>query len=305
MKDNEVIAMNITFRNYVGAANCTGDYDKVREFFVTLADNCFTYARWDWMITHTHLDHSALGRIGLWEHGDELVGITLFDTEPGEAFCYTMPGYEHLKGEILTYAQGHLQRDGRLSVMIDDTDTALQSLAAKAGYVATESKDNTSCMVVCETDFTYRLPEGFMVTSLKDTYDVERYGRVLHNGFNHKLNGEGDFMLTPEKARAFENELVRRNVDLELKIAVVAPNGDFVSYCGMWYEHRLRTAVVEPLATDPDYRRKGLARAAVLEGVRRCAERGAVRALVGSSQQFYYSIGFRPYAAYTRWQKPE
>ncbi|NCB35659.1 MAG: hypothetical protein EOM58_06410 [Clostridia bacterium] len=38
-----------------------------------------------------------------------------------------------------------------------------------------------------------------------------------------------------------------------------------------------------------------------LEGVRRCGLRGARRALVGSSQQFYYSIGFRPLNTYTWW----
>ena len=79
----------------------------------------------------------------------------------------------------------------------------------------------------------------------------------------------------------------------DLTLAAVAPKGDFVSYCGMWYEPRNRIALVEPVATDPDYRRLGLGRTVVLEGVRRCAALGARVAFVGSDQDFYKSLGFR------------
>ena len=65
-------------------------------------------------------------------------------------------------------------------------------------------------------------------------------------------------------------------------IVVEAPDGRFVSYCGMWYEPVHSIAYVEPVATDPDYRRMGLGRAAVMEGIRRCGALGATEAWVGS-----------------------
>lgn len=43
---------------------------------------------------------------------------------------------------------------------------------------------------------------------------------------------------------------------------------------------------VEPVATDPDYRRMDLGKAAVLEGIRRCGELGAEVAYVGSVKDF-------------------
>ena len=49
----------------------------------------------------------------------------------------------------------------------------------------------------------------------------------------------------------------------------------------------------EMVATDPDYRRLRLGKAAVLEGIRRCAELGAKEAFVGSDQLFYQTIGFQ------------
>ena len=92
------------------------------------------------------------------------------------------------------------------------------------------------------------------------------------------------------------------NVNPDIKIAVAAPNGDFVSYCGMWHDAASQSVLVEPVATDPDYRKMGFGRAAVLEAVRRCGGLGAKRAFVGSSQQFYYQIGFRPFSTSTFWE---
>jgi hypothetical protein len=42
-----------------------------------------------------------------------------------------------------------------------------------------------------------------------------------------------------------------QNVDLNLKIFVVAPNADFVSHCRMWYDKSTDSALVEPVATNP------------------------------------------------------
>jgi predicted N-acetyltransferase YhbS len=71
----------------------------------------------------------------------------------------------------------------------------------------------------------------------------------------------------------------------------------------MWYEPVNRFAYVEPVATDPDYRRKGLGTAAVLEGIRRCGELGATVAFVGSGNPFYKSMGFSEIYTEFVWDK--
>ena len=84
---------------------------------------------------------------------------------------------------------------------------------------------------------------------------------------------------------------------------VVAPGGDFVSYCGMWYDRHNRFGYVEPVATDPDYRRRGLGRAAVLEGIRLCGVSGATVAYVGTDKPFYLSFGFRKLFTLNCWRR--
>jgi N-acetylglutamate synthase-like GNAT family acetyltransferase len=138
---------------------------------------------------------------------------------------------------------------------------------------------------------------------MSEEYNLQKYGQVLWKGFNHEADGEGPYIFSEIENNRLENEMKRPNVNLYLKIAVVAPNGDFVSYCGMWQDENTDYALVEPVATDPAYRKMGLGRAAVLEGIKRCRELGAKKAFVGSSQQFYYNIGFRPFASSTFWEQ--
>jgi GNAT superfamily N-acetyltransferase len=87
----------------------------------------------------------------------------------------------------------------------------------------------------------------------------------------------------------FETPKARR----DLKIAVAAPNGEFAAFCGMFYEPAGKFAYVEPVATDPRYRRLGLGKAAVLEGIRRCGALGATVAYVGNDLPIYRSVGFK------------
>jgi predicted N-acetyltransferase YhbS len=81
----------------------------------------------------------------------------------------------------------------------------------------------------------------------------------------------------------------------ELNIIVVANDGNYVAYTGTWFETTGKYAYVEPVSTDPDYCLRGLGKAALLEGIRRCGELGAKVAYVGSDRPFYQSMGLEGY----------
>ncbi len=294
--------MTAQFRAYQNDEVFCTDYYKLRDFLIKLDSHNYHFGRWDWMVTHGYLDNTGLPRIGLWEDNGTVVAAATYDCVLGKAYLLALPGYESLRDEMLLYAKDALAKDGGFKVMITDGDTAFQDVAAARGFYPTQDKECDAVIPIRADNMSYKLPDGFAITSMKDTYDLYKYGQVLWKGFNHELDGEGPFVFNEDKRRDWDIDFMRPNVNLDLKIAVVAPNGDFVSYCGMWQDAASRSALVEPVATDPAYRKMGLGRAAVLEAVRRCGELGATRAFVGSSQQFYYSIGFRPYATSTWWQ---
>lgn len=295
--------MSVQFRNYNKQSGITEDYYKVRDFLISLGYAEFTYARWDWMTTHGYLDKTAVGRIGIWEEAEQIVGVATFDCQLGNAFCLALPEYTFLKKEMLLYAKDNLSKEGKFGVVITDTDLEFKDIAAELGFSASVDKENDAVFYLDKTSTAYHLPDGFHITSIKETFDMYQYLRVLWKGFNHELNGEGDFQFSEEKEWESKESMIRPNVDLNLKVAAVAPDGNFAAYCGMWYDSEAGYAVIEPVATDPAYRKMGLGKSVVLEGIRRVGELGAKEALVGSSQQFYYSIGLRPFSTATIWRE--
>lgn len=295
--------MSIHFRNYTNQAGITEDYHNVRDLLVKLGYTEYTYTKWDWMTTHSCLDKSAVGKIGIWEDEKQIVGIATFDCQLGQAFCLTFPEYAFLKKKMLLYAKDNISKDGKFGVIIADNDLYFQDIAADLGFVATDDKESDAIFYLDKTSTEYKLPEGFHITTMKETYDPYQYLRVLWKGFNHELDGEGEFQFSEEKERFCKEEMFRPNVDLNLKVAAVAPDGNFAAYCGMWYDPKAGFAVIEPVAADPKYRKMGLGKAVVLEGIRRVGELGAKTALVGSKQQFYYSIGLRPFRTSTLWRE--
>ena len=121
--------------------------------------------------------------------------------------------------------------------------------------------------------------------------------RVMHRGFNH----EGEPPVDELESR--RRKLCSPNLRRDLTIVAVAPDGNYVSFCGIWPVPGSTACYIEPVATDPDYRRQGLGTAVVLEAVRRCALEGATVAYVGSDQVFYQSMGFELYMRQTPWWK--
>jgi predicted N-acetyltransferase YhbS len=140
------------------------------------------------------------------------------------------------------------------------------------------------------------LPRGFKVQSLEDDNDLNKIDRVLWRGFNHEGEPDGD--LSGRKLMQSAPNFRR-----DLNIVVVSPDGNYVSYCGMWYDSVNKVAYVEPVATDPDNRRMGIGKAAVLEGIRRCKELGAVQVKVVSNKQFYLKMGFETIYTMEAWVK--
>lgn len=292
----------MVFSTYTREPGLGKDYEDVRAFLLKRADPGYTFGRWDWMVTHPNLMPEALPRIGLWKEGEELVAVALFDCRPGRAYLLELPGYADIRAEMLEYAQRELRgEDGGFRLMVREGDVALETIAANAGYIATPDREPEAVFDIGATSMEYALPEGFRITDMEETFDLGKYGEALWYGFGH--GEDGPFEPTEEDSKIGTSSMLRINVDLRLKVAVLAPNGRFAAYCGMWYDPRSEFAVVEPVVTQPQFRKRGLGRAAVLEGIRRCGELGAKRAYVGSSQQFYYSIGFRPSGAFTEWKR--
>jgi len=285
--------MSLTFRHY----QSPDDFERICDFLLSLyrpgnRDGNWFEATWEYMHSHPYLDRDSLHKIGVWENEVAIVGVAHYESRLGEVFFELHPDYVYLKLQMLDYSEANLygtDDEGKRFVRayVNSFDADFEAEVKARGYAIDASWKRPMSMFTIPVPFPeISLPEGFRVQSLADDCDWAKIHRVLWRGFNHEGEPPADGI---EDRKGME---LVPNYRRDLKIVTVAPTGDFVSFCGMWYDDVNKIAYVEPVATDPDYRRMGLGRAAVWEGVRRCGELGATVAFVGSDQAFYKAIGF-------------
>lgn len=294
--------MTTTFRHYTNQMRFTEDFHKVFDFLVRINSERidtpnFLWGRWEWMFSLPYLDTSCLSRIGIWEDGGQIVALATYESVIGEAYFCIDSRYGHLKCEMLDYARNNLCKDGAFRALISDEDKEFQRIAVGQGFRPTQKKECIAQIDISRA-LSYQLPDGYTISSLADDYDLRKLQRATWRGFDHP--GEPPDTEQDMLEQQIAGSGPHRNETLNMK--VVAPNGDYASYCGMWHLPGTEYALVEPVCTDPTYRKLGLGKAAVLEAVKRCGKLGAKVAYVGSSQQFYYNIGFYPTSTETWWE---
>jgi predicted N-acetyltransferase YhbS len=293
--------------------NVSKDFELVRNFLVEHyrpdnKDGNFLLPAWEYIHGHPYLDEKSLDKIGVWENSEAILGIVHYEHTLGEAFFEIHPDHISLKPAMLDYAEKNLygiSDDGRrlIKAWVNDFDEELIGLVGAHGY----QKDDTQIRPMSHLKISRHfqpdtsLPEGFHLKSLAEDNDLEKLDRVLHRGFNH-----GDEPPAVEKEARLNARRKQQSVPgyrKNLNIVIAAPDGQFVALAGTWFVPKHKYAYLEPVCTDPDYRRRGLGRVAVLEGIRRCVEMGAEKVYVGSDQPFYLSMGFNKLFTCQGWIK--
>jgi predicted N-acetyltransferase YhbS len=283
------------------------DYEAVSQFLIRLyqADppHHWLQPRWEYAHSHPMLDRDNLGKIPIWEDDGRIVAAVLYEDKLGASHVQLDPRYPRLKREMLEYVPTNLVGDfkaGRGSyVYIDDSDSDFGIIASEMRFEPKpEHAEPMSRFIVPDPFPTPQLPERFRLQSLADEFDVEKVHRVMHRGFNHE--GEPPRDELEDRRRKLSVPGLR----CDLTMVAVAPNGDYASFCGIWPVPGSTACMIEPVATDPDYRRMGLGKACVLESIRRCAAEGATIAYVGSDLAFYLSMGFEVCGGTTPWWRP-
>lgn len=93
----------------------------------------------------------------------------------------------------------------------------------------------------------------------------------------------------------------------DLDIVAVAPDGSHASFCTLWYDDVTRSGYFEPVGTDPDHQRRGLAKAVMFEAMRRIRRMGAVQVSVGGTPDpanaLYASVMQPDYFALRGWRR--
>ncbi len=97
----------------------------------------------------------------------------------------------------------------------------------------------------------------------------------------------------------------------DLDLVAVTSEGISAAYVNGWLDPVNRIGDFGPVGARPDFRRRGLTRAVLLEGMRRMQTRGMDRVCVSTgesntaAQQLYESVGFRAVNRYLEYVKTQ
>ena len=307
--------MKVNFRKY----NPKQDFFRIRDFLKETY-NAFGkpinwgLERWNWGRYHPSMfdgrnPAKTTANINFWEEAiglrenntGQIVGIV--NTEQpipvGEAYFQQRPNYDFLLDEMFDYAEAVLidPKTRKLSIPIYKYDEPLQTIANKRGYSKNPNSLGHYAEFVISGLPVKNLPDGFEVRSMAEGGNFELRCKVQGLGFNHLVSTE--WTIPTEYKEVQQAPDYRGDLDLY----VVGPDGEYVTCCIVWFDDVNKIGFFEPVCTCPDFRRQGFGREVMMEGIRRVAELGATKVYVGSSQQFYKSIGFQMKYATYNWTK--
>jgi len=273
--------------------------------YLVLPIHTYYNVRYFGVPTHTsqpHRDEVPLWEetIGIWENenGDIVGAVTNENEEPGEAWIQIHPDYTFLYDEIVTYIEDHLaDRVGEIGYvkLYINEDSELEEIARDRGYRKL-LKHGTTHLEYTITDIpTPQLPKGFVIKSVLDEDDADkrRIAKAIAFGANYCPSD-----WAPASAYAEMQQAPDYRKDLDLFI--VAPNGDYASFCTIWIDEQNKYGNFEPVGTHDEYQRMGLGSALLMEGFRRMAKYGITRSFMDSGNPFYRKVGFKetPYSYY-------
>lgn len=280
-----------------------GDFDRVLKFLENQYDDqslngyllgeFFEYAH-----THPNFNRDLTHRFGIWEKDGEIIGIACYENQLGECLISVSKEHLSLMPEMFEYAEKELSKvkDGKsyLEVWVTDVEDEKISLLKDKGYEKVYSEPAT--IFTYDQDFPdVELPEGYSIISLEDENNFKKINECLWKGFNHgdEPDDDLDCRMLMQSGPHFSKSLTT---------IIKAPNGDYACFAGMWFNEKNKYAYLEPLATPPEYRRKGLATIALVEGMKKTKALGA-KYCFGGSNKFYYAMGFKTVCNRELWRK--
>ncbi len=223
-----------------------------------------------------------------------------------ECWIHTHPDYKYIEREIVLWIENHAKKmksdsgDLKLNFITRDIDKKRVSLLKKLGYQEIELYGDLQVRAIDLPVPDCEIPDGFEITNAIMENDFEKYREVQSSVFSHCKVMTKKLLMHYASASFYNSEL---------DIVAVAPDGRFAAFCTVRIDPVSRIAELEPVGTHPDFRKLGLARAVVLEGLNRVQMYNpSVICIPGaaaseSARKLYESVGFRIIGGEYLWSK--
>lgn len=178
--------------------------------------------------------------------------------------------------------------DDRVLLGVWDGDEATRRLAVARGYQKTDGWETVHSMRATETPPPDVAPGFTLRPTRDDPADDQAIADLLNAAFGRTFHVATEHAGFARRAPSFcrETDLVAEAAD-----------GTVAAYAAVCWDRRNQLAIFEPVCTHPDHQRRGLARALMLEGMRRAFQLGASTIEVGTgdadpANSLYASLPF-------------
>lgn len=258
-----------------------------------------------WRFTDEDI-HDWTERIRLWfDHHDILVGFTWPSEHQVDMLVH--PQFRAIEPAMLDWVE-HLGRvatpddpQAHVAVWSYEHDCFRNDLLAQRGYARSEHFLSLSVrdltQEVCEPE----TPPGYHLRQVHGEDDIRARVEAHCDAFAPSRMSVGKYRA------AIHGPGYRQDLDLVAE----APDGGIAAFCTLWFDPINRVGEIEPLGCRAEHRRRGLARALVLEGLRRLQGYDARLATVfygnlvedQPARRFYAELGFIEQGRIVSWRK--
>ena len=286
------------------------DFWPVRDFLgalypITPPGTVWEVRRWDGSMWHSDPPGVAPERVErtrLWvTAGGRIVAAAMSEGDR-QIHPHVHPAFGHLLAEVIAWSEeaAAAAGDDRVLLHVWDHDEPTRRIAVERGY-----QQSTGWEVLRSLRLgTAVLPApvvqpGYTVRATRREADDQAIADLLNAAFHRTIHRAADLTNFHRWAPSF-----RRELDL------VADPGDgtLAAYAAVCWDSCNRHGIFEPVCTHPDHRRRGLARALMLEGMRRAHDLGAEVVDVGTGDMdpanaLYASLPFSETYRGRYWEK--
>lgn len=292
------------------------DHERILEFlrkmyFLNPNQHCLLSQRW---IINEFQDKECTNhwhnQIRIWEDDGKIVAVGSTDYGFG-VYIDMDPEYYHLTNEMIDWAEtiewneddDIIIKDGKQDVNIWTTESNefRNECLTKKGYKKPTTPIYLNIRDLDKEIEDSSLPEGYKIRSMSEDIDLLKRYEISRKGFIP------EDQYVPEISETFYARLKNPMYKKDLDIVTEYEDGTLASCCILWYDEITKTGIFEPVATHPKHRRKGLAKAMLIEGSKRLKALGGKAIYVDcfgdERKTFYNSAGFETHETGYFWVK--
>jgi len=231
---------------------------------------------------------------GLWEDQSGIVSLVL--TEGSSCWEETFFVFrsedvktKDLLGRMCDFAERFTskvsddRKTNNYKLCVPKNDVTLSAFLQERGYKKTDYRSRIMIKSYPAEPEKVILPDGF---TIKDARTISPfYSALAHNhSFRYNQNNDGC-----EKGFTKMRSMPDYRPDLDL--ILFDAEGQPAGLANFWVSEKSKIASLEPLGTVWWYRKMGLGKALVTEGINRTRSYGCTQ-IVGGDQPFYWDLGF-------------